>query len=274
MNVAVVGCGIMGEMHARTANESGFRVIACGDIDDIAAQALAQSMGVESTADCASLIRRSDIDVVVVATPTHTHARYAVAAAQAGKHVFCEAPFARTEAECKEIEAAAKKAKVTVFVAHSVRFSLEFEGISAQISSGAAGKVGFLKTYRANELPSGANDWYADPAQSGGVVLDSLVHDFEWIAHAFDPIKRVFCQHIRREAPAPLEYALLTLTLQSGIIAQCIGSWALPEGHHVKTELCGDGGIIQYDSAEAPLHWRPNDGGPDLPDDNDNPAAH
>lgn len=273
MNVAVIGCGVMGEVHARTAHELGLTIAACADTDAAAAKALAATFDAESTTDCRALARRKDIDIVIVATPTASHADYAITAAKASKHVFCEAPFARTETQCKEIEAAAKKSKTKLFVAQPVRYSSEFAGIAAQLDSGAIGNVGFLKTYRASEFPAGADNWYADPNQSGGVILDTLVHDFEWIAQTVNPVKRVHCQHIRRETPAPLEYALATLTLKSGAIAQCIGSWALPEGHHVKTELCGDGGMIQYDSAEAPLHWRPNDGGPDLPEDNDNPVA-
>ncbi|MDQ1257633.1 MAG: UDP-N-acetyl-2-amino-2-deoxyglucuronate dehydrogenase, partial [Candidatus Hydrogenedentes bacterium] len=118
MNVAIIGCGGMGGLHAQMATNCGLKVVACGDKNLEAAQALAKRFGADASTDCAAVIARNDVDIVGIMTPTPTHTDYVIAAAQAGKNVFCEKPFGRSVEQCKAAIAAVKKAKVKLFVAH------------------------------------------------------------------------------------------------------------------------------------------------------------
>ena len=110
MNVGIVGCGGMGAMHAQMATNCGLKIVACADKKLAAARALAKPYGAKASSDCRAVIKRPDVDIVGIMTPTPTHAQYVIAAARAGKHIFCEKPFGRTVRQCQDAIAAAMPA--------------------------------------------------------------------------------------------------------------------------------------------------------------------
>ena len=253
MNLAVIGCNSMGVVHARMATNCGARIVACGDKHRGVAESFADRFGAEPTDDCLAAIARPDVDIVAITTPTPTHLEYILAAAAAGKHIFCEKPFCRTVAECKQAIAAAKKAKVKLFVGHVVRYCPEFEAVRTQIAAGKVGAPGFVKLYRGGAFPGGVNGWYRDYAMSGGVTLDSMIHDFDWLRYVFGEPERIYCQALRRLVPEPMDYSMATVRMKCGVLAKVIGTWAHPTGFRIEVEICGDKGMIQYSSDESAL---------------------
>ena len=253
MNLAVIGCNAMGILHARMASNCGVRIVACGDRHRGVAEAFADRFGAEPSDDCMAVIARPDVDIVAITTPTPTHVDFVTAAAEAGKHIFCEKPFGRTVAQCKTAIAAAKKAKVKLFVGHVLRYFPEYEAIRTQINAGKVGKVGYVKLYRGGILPGGVNGWYRDYELSGGVTLDSMIHDLDWLRYTFGEPERIFCQTLRRHVPQPMDYSMATLRMKSGIIAKVTGAWAHPSGFRVEAEVCGEKGVIQYSSEDMTL---------------------
>lgn len=253
MNVGIVGCGTMGALHAQMAKACGLKVVACADTSRTRAKALSKAFRAEALTDASRLFARGDVDVVVIATPTPTHAGLIAAAARAGKQVFCETPFARASVEGRKAAAAARKAKVSLHVSSAVRYFPAYQAIEAQVASGRIGDVGFVRTFRGGAFPKGAGNWYRDYDQSGGAAFDLLIHEFDWIEHVFGPIESVFCQNLLRKMPTPLDYAMATVKVKNGPIAQLIGSWAHPEGYRVKAEVCGREGMIAFDSEDRPI---------------------
>jgi predicted dehydrogenase len=253
MNLAIIGSGAMGAYHAGFATQCGLKVVACGDTVKANAQKLAAQYGAASTADCLSLCRRGDVDVVAICTPTPSHVEFLVAAAEAGKHIFCEKPLARTNEQCAAALAAVNKAGVKLFAAHVVRYFQEFEAIREQIVAGKVGKPGFVRTSRGGICPIGEGHWFRDYAQSGGVTMDTIIHDFDWLRYVFGDPQRVFCQNIHDRLDEGIDYSLVTLRMKTGVIVNTVGTWAQPSGFRVRVEVCGDKGMIQYDSADAPI---------------------
>jgi len=253
MNVAILGCNGMGRLHAHMALACGQQIVACGDIHKKIAEALAHDVGGEASTDCMKIIHRPDVDIVAIATPTPTHLEYILAAAAVGKQIFCEKPLCRTVAECRQALAAAKKAKVKLFVGHVVRYFQEFEAMRAQVKAGKVGTPGFVRMYRGGIFPAGVDNWFRDYAQSGGVTFDCMIHDMDWLRYMFGDAERVFCQALRRPGPEPLDYSMVTIRMKSGLIAKLIGTWAHPSGFRVETEICGDQGMVQFSNDEAPL---------------------
>lgn len=253
MNLAIIGCGIMGRHHAPLAAQCGYTITACGDVSKANAEALATQYGAEATTDCLALCKRKDVDVVAVLTPTPAHAQYVIAAAEAGKQIFCEKPFCRTLDECAKAQAAAEKAGVKLFVGHVVRYFQEFEAIRAQVLADRIGKVGFVKTSRGGVCPVGEGGWYRDYAQSGGVTMDTIIHDFDWYRYMFGDPVRVFCQNIPERLNEGIDYSVVTFRMKNGIIVSTTGTWAQPSGFRVKVELCGEKGMIQFDSNDVPI---------------------
>lgn len=253
MRLALVGCSGMGRVHAAMATAAGFQLVVCADMNLDAAKALAKQYKAEAMADGMAALARKDVDVVCIATPTTTHAAFVKAAAAAKKHIFCEKPFCRTLKECREAAAAAKKAGVKLFVGHVVRYFHEFEAMKAQINAGKIGEPGWAKLTRGGIFPGGPKGWFANYAASGGVTLDCMIHDLDWIRYVFGEPERIFCQALMRGGAEPLDYSQVTMRMKSGLIATVIGTWAHPAGFSVTAEICGSGGMVRFDSAEAPM---------------------
>jgi UDP-N-acetylglucosamine 3-dehydrogenase len=105
----------------------------------------------------------------------------------------------------------------------------------------------------------GAGGWFRDIEQSGGATLDMLIHDFDWLRYTFGDPERVFSQNLAGKTDLPIDYVMATFRFPRGVIAQCIGSWAHPAGFRVKAEVCGSGGMIQFDSQNAPISVMPRE---------------
>lgn len=116
INLAMIGLGGMGSGHLRWYLERpDVQVVALCDVDAShlnAASALAP--GAATTGDFRDIVGRDDIDAVVIATPDHWHALTAVAAAKAGKHIYCEKPLANSIGEGRAIADAVTQAGVVL----------------------------------------------------------------------------------------------------------------------------------------------------------------
>lgn len=95
--------------------------VACGqNVAEL--KAFAERWGWEETeSDWRKVIERDDVDIVDISVPTYLHRDIAVAAAQAGKHIFCEKPFALTLAEAQAMYDAAKEAGIVHYLNHNYR---------------------------------------------------------------------------------------------------------------------------------------------------------
>jgi predicted dehydrogenase len=130
--------------------------VLCGR-NEAAVQEAAGRLGWEETAtDWREVVRRKDIDLVDVSTPGDSHAEIAIAAARAGKAVFCEKPLANTLGEAKAMLAAVKKAGVTHMVCHNYRRAPAVT-LARQIIE--SGRLGRIFHYRGTYL----QDWIVDP---------------------------------------------------------------------------------------------------------------
>jgi len=121
--IGVIGAGSMGRIHAQCfAADKGCTIAAVFNPTRSKAEELAKAYGaaVEDTAE--ALIKRDDVQIVSIASPQTVHCEQILAAAAAGKHIFCEKPLALTIEELDAVEAAVKKAGVTLMVGHQMRF--------------------------------------------------------------------------------------------------------------------------------------------------------
>jgi predicted dehydrogenase len=253
MNVGIIGCGVMGRLHAQMAMNCGLNVMACADTKLEAANALGERFAAEPFVDGNALIARDDVDIVVIATPTPWHTPYITAAAEAGKHIFCEKPLARTLDTANDALKAVRKAGARLFVGQVVRYFHEYEAIRLQVQSGVIGKPGFVKTYRGGGIPSGQDGWFADFTRSGGTILDIAIHDLDWMCSLFGDPERVFAHNVLKTDPFPMDYGVTTVRFKNGTMGTAVTSWAQPKVFRTKVEVCGDGGLLEFDSGEAPL---------------------
>jgi len=177
VNIAIVGCGLIGRRRAHA--RMGARLMICADTDIARAQELALSAeGCVATPDWRSAIGRSDVEVVIVAVPHHALAEITHAAIQAGKHVLVEKPAARDAGELRPLVALAEKQGVLVRVGFNHRYHRAFRRAREITDSGALGPLMYLRArYGHGGRVGYESEWRAKPELSGGgELIDQGVH--------------------------------------------------------------------------------------------------
>jgi predicted dehydrogenase len=212
-----------------------------------------------------------DMDVVDICTPTHLHSEMVLQAAEAGVHVICEKPLALTVEEGQAMIAACKRAGVKLFVAHVVRFFPEYALAKASVERGEIGRPGVVRLARGSYRPKKPlGNWFLDESKSGGIILDLMIHDFDYARWIAGEVESVFAKKVSTLHPgASIDYALAILKHRGGALSHINGAWAYPPPtFRTQLEIAGDGGLIQFDSdSAAPIQnllMRPAGESPDV----------
>lgn len=147
------------------------------------------------------LLKHPGLDAVVLATPHSLHVPQTIAAAEAGKHVFCEKPFALTRAEAQKAVDAVKKAGVTLGLGYNRRWHPEMTKLRNQIDSGELGVILHVEATMTfpNALSLKPDAWRADKDETPcGGLTPMGVHAIDGMIDLCGPIDEVYCQSFRR----------------------------------------------------------------------------
>jgi predicted dehydrogenase len=148
-----------------------------------------------------ALLTDKEVDAIVLATPHSLHSPQVVAAAKAGKHVFCEKPFALTKQDAENAVDAVQKAGVTLGLGYNRRFHPEMTALRQRIDSGELGTVLHVEATMTfpNALFLKADAWRADKDETPcGGLTPMGVHAIDGMIDLCGPIESVFCQSFRR----------------------------------------------------------------------------
>jgi len=268
MKVGIAGVGFMGTTHAAGWAATGADLVGlCAETTDEAA-GMAQTYRTQVYADYAALL--DDVDVIDICTPTHLHYEMVLQAAAAGKHIICEKPLARTVAQAQEMIRACRTAGVKLFVAHVVRFFPEYALAKAQIDQGKIGKPGVVRLTRASYRPKKpSGNWFLDFEKSGGMMLDLMIHDFDYARWISGEVESVFAKNVTSAQPeAVTEYGIAILNHTSGALSHVVGGWAYPPPtFRTAFEIAGDRGLIEWSSdSTAPINLLLRKDSADAPD--------
>ncbi|HEY8497374.1 MAG TPA: Gfo/Idh/MocA family oxidoreductase [Limnochordales bacterium] len=242
MRVGLVGAGVMGRVHAAGWAAAGAELVAVFSRDEDRARELAGQYGARVVGSYADLLR--EVDVVDICVPTHLHHDMALEAFSQRRHVVCEKPIALTEAEGREMIAAAERAGVRFFVAMVLRFFPQYRLTQELVAQGRIGQVGVIRLKRVSYTPNKPGDnWYLDHARSGGMIVDLMVHDFDFACWLAGDVTRVYAR------AAGDRYALATLRFANGAMALVEGGWANPPGvFRTAIDVAGTQGVIEWSS--------------------------
>ena len=251
LRVGLVGAGFMGEAHARAWRSLGVASLAIYDSATAAAQRLAVQFEASAVASLDQLLH--DCDIVDVCTPTHLHRAVVERAAEAGRPVICEKPLARTVEDGEAMIAACESAGVGLFVAHVVRYINEYVAAKRAVEAGRVGRLGVIRLRRESARPNKpADHWFFDPALSGGVMMDLLVHDYDYARYLAGDVESVWARTVRDANGADVDFGFAVLRHVSGAITHVAGGWVYPwPVFRTGFEIAGDGGLIQYESSDG-----------------------
>lgn len=175
LRFGLLGAGRIGTVHAKAVSAAkGAELTAVADPFAEAASAIAQAYGCRiQTID--EIEQASDIDAVIICTPTDTHADLIERFALAGKAVFCEKPIDLDIARVKECQKVVATTNAQVMVGFNRRFDPHFMAVQAAIAAGQIGDVEMVQiTSRDPGLPP-----YDYITRSGGIFRDMMIHDFD-----------------------------------------------------------------------------------------------
>ncbi len=200
LRVGVIGCGGQGSEHqrilVRLGESENVEVGAVCDVFDKRADRAAGLSGVKKFRDYRRLLESKDIDAVVIATPDHWHAGITVAAAEAGRHVYCEKPMTHTIEEAQAVVAKVRETGIRMQVGVQAMSDDSYETAYGYVREGALGKVvlaqiDYSRNYRGDfwlkavdpDVRPGVNlDWdlFLGPAPKRPFDADRY---FQWIRY-------------------------------------------------------------------------------------------
>jgi predicted dehydrogenase len=203
--VALLGQGFMGRAHSNAYCQAPHffdlpfkirRKLLCGR-DAASLAAMAERWGWEETStDWRAAIERKDIDAVDVCLPNHLHAPVAIAAAEAGKTVFCEKPLALTVADARQMAEAARRVPTMVWFNYRRVPAIAYA--RQLLDEGRLGTIfHYNASYKQQWGPDTSRDgtWKMDPAQAGsGVGDDLLTHVIDTALYLNGPIAETIAQ--------------------------------------------------------------------------------
>ena len=208
IRVGVIGFGWMGRAHSRSLRrlpsifpdrDLSPELVACADADEGALQVARDSFGFERvTSDWTEVVSSDDVDVVYIAAPNMLHVEMVVAAAAAGKDVFCEKPVGGTPRQTLAAFEATTAAGVLSGVGYNYRWAPLVREVKAMIAAGELGDITnyrgrFLSMYGSN--PRGLLTWRYLVDEGGyGVTSDLLSHAVDLAEYLIGPMTSLVAQ--------------------------------------------------------------------------------
>lgn len=253
LKLGVIGAGRIGKVHVSTLVQSvpEAEVVALADINLPAAQELAAKFGIKAVSNnFQDILKNPEVEAVVICSSTDTHADYITAAAQAGKHIFCEKPVDLTIPKIQNALKAVEKAGVKLMVGFNRRFDPNFSKLHSMVKEGKVGDPHIICITSRDPAPPPAE--YS--AVSGGMFLDMTIHDFDMARYmAGSEVTEVYVKSACLVDPAigaagDVDTAVVTLTFANGAIGVINNSRKAVYGYDQRVEVFGSKGMVCADN--------------------------
>lgn len=274
VRIGIVGCGgIANGKHLPSLSKlPQVELVAFCDIVVSRAQDAAKTYGAEGAKvyeDYTELLKDASLDVIHVLTPNDSHANISVAALEAGKHVMCEKPMAKTAADGRRMVEAAKRTGKKLTIGYNNRFRPDSQYLKKVCARGDLGEVYFAKAHavRRRAVPTWGV-FLDEEKQGGGPLIDIGTHALDltlWMMDNYKPKSVVGTSYHKlgqkkdaANAWGPWDPEKFTvedsafgfITMENGATIVLESSWALNTLHigEAKCTLCGtEGGADMED---------------------------
>jgi myo-inositol 2-dehydrogenase/D-chiro-inositol 1-dehydrogenase len=247
IGIGLIGTGRIGAMHARllAAQVPGARVAAVNDTRPEAAHAVAGELGVRVEATTEELLAAPDVDAVAICTSTDTHAGLVVAAAHAGKPIFCEKPVSLELGELGRALGAVDDAGVPFQIGFNRRFDPAHASVREAVASGTVGVPHLVRISSRDPEPPPLPYVMV----SGGIFLDMTIHDFDMARFLTgSEVVEVYARGAVRVEESfaqagDVDTAVVTLTHEDGCLTLIDNSRRAAYGFDQRVEVFGSQGM-------------------------------
>jgi UDP-N-acetyl-2-amino-2-deoxyglucuronate dehydrogenase len=254
----ILGSGFMGRTHAEAILQLPERAALTAIAGGRRAAGLAQRFGIAEEVTAEALIRRPDVDAVIVTTPHHLHADATVLALQQGKHVMVEKPLATSVEDCDRMLAAARAAGRILAVGYHQRFRPTNRTAHDLIQAGAIGKLQTVQVSMPMQHTTGVSNfgsdwsWWNDPS-SVGHLINSFPHGIDllrWYSGAEIKTVTALCRSLLPGVSVE-DTTMAMAEFTGGLIASFYSSRALNHGTFAgegfRVRVVGSDGLIDLD---------------------------
>ena len=250
VGVGVIGVGRIGRVHAELLARQvpGATLAAAHDANP----AVADGVGGRWYASVAELLADPAVAAVAICSSTETHADLIVAAAQAGKAIFCEKPISLDLADVDRALAAVDAAGVPFQIGFNRRFDPGHQAVHEAVKRGDIGDPHLVRISSRDPAPPPLD--YV--RVSGGIFLDMTIHDFDMARYVTgSEVVEVFARGAVRVDPAfgeagDVDTALVTLVHECGCLTAIDNSRQAVYGYDQRVEVFGSRGMA---TSENPL---------------------
>src|SRR6478736_1851909 len=247
IRIAVLGAGRIGRIHGRNAaSHPDARLVAVADPHAPSAQELADATGADVSA-LDEIVERSDVDAILICTPTTTHADLIERGARAGKAVFCEKPVDLSSERIETCLATVEKAGTPLMIGFNRRFDPNFAALRRRLAAGEVGEVELVTILSRDPGPPPVS--YI--ATSGGLFRDMMIHDLDMARFLLLDDEPVEVHAVGSSLVDPaigqagdVDTAAVMLKTASGKIVQISNSRRATYGYDQRVEVHGSKGMI------------------------------
>jgi myo-inositol 2-dehydrogenase/D-chiro-inositol 1-dehydrogenase len=258
LGIAVIGAGRIGYLHARhiAGAIDDAKLVAVMDADPEAAQRAAFA-GAYAAGEVDRVLADDSVDAVLIASPTKLHAQQVKAAAAAGKAIFCEKPIALDLGETIEAMRAVEEAGVPFQIGFNRRFDPGYAELARTVHAGELGRVEMFRSQSSDPAPPSRE--YA--SVSGGIYLDSVIHDIDTARFVVGEVERVTA--LGRVLVEPylgetgdVDTSVLTLEFASGALGVLQNTRRTVFGYDLRVEAHCELGKLVTEAERATNVWR------------------
>jgi predicted dehydrogenase len=221
INCAMIGLGRWGRALVEAARKvPRLRISRAVETDLDGARDFCSERRLALTNNFGSVLEDTSIDAILLATPHSLHKEQVIAAAAAGKQVFCEKPLALRRDDAEAMFAACKAAGLVLAVGHNRRFWPSLTALRAIVASGELGVILHVEGHNSNENSNAIlRGWRLSAEESpGGGLTGAGLHVLDALMSLVGPARRVYASLAAHEAgPPPLDTAMLAIDFARGV---------------------------------------------------------
>jgi len=252
IKVGIIGMGRIGKIHLENLSTriDGVEVVAAVNPSKTG-QEYATNFGVQTVSNNPDILfENSEIDAILICSPSDTHAGYAIRAAEAGKAIFCEKPIDMSLARAKEVVVKVKENDVPMMVALNRRFDPDFAKVKLAVSTGKIGQIQNLHIISRDPGPPSID--YIK--QSGGLFKDMTIHDLDMARFIMGcEVTEIYATGSCMVDSAigkvgDIDTATLVLRFENGATATIENSRKAVYGYDQRLEVFGSKGMLQINN--------------------------
>jgi predicted dehydrogenase len=271
LGIGLIGTGYMGKCHALAWNAvaSTFgdvarpRLVHLGEAnEDLARSKAAELSFARGSGDWRAVVADPEVDVVSVTTPNQFHAEMAIAALEAGKHVWCEKPMATSEADAAAMLAAARASGRVAVLGYNYIQNPAIRHLKRLLDEGAIGTVNHIRVEMDEDFMADGSapfGWKSESGSGYGALDDFAVHPLSLLAVLVGPLTRVVTDMAKPFATRPLaeggsravethDIANVLFRLESGVSGSLLvnrSAWG--RKGRIALQIFGSEGALVYD---------------------------